>query len=502
MARQIKIFDTTLRDGEQSPGCSMNLEEKLEVARQLCLLKVDVIEAGFAIASAGDFQSVKAIAEMVKDCTVASLARATTKDIDAAYEAIKGAVSPRIHTFIATSPVHMQQKLKMSPEQVIERTLLMVAYAKRLCSDVEFSAEDAMRSEEAFLAQVCEAAIKAGATTINIPDTVGYTTPEEMYNRIDYLKRNVSGIEKVDIAVHCHNDLGMAVANSLSAIRAGATQVECTVNGIGERAGNAALEEVVMALHTRRNLYDAYCNVNTMQILRTSKLVANIIGSVVPANKAIVGGNAFAHEAGIHQHGMLADASTYEIMSPQSIGLAKTNMVLGKHSGRHAFEDRLNELGYTLEKAQLDSVFEQFKAVADKKKTVGNQDIIALITTNRITQTGVYALDRFVVNCGNSITSTATVRLTYEGKSIEEVAIGDGPIDATFRAVDKIVGGTYTLEDYVVHSVTEGNDALGEVIAKLRKGDEVVTGRGLSTDIIESSLLAYINGINKILDLG
>ena len=500
MARRIHIFDTTLRDGEQSPGCSMNLDEKLEVARQLCQLKVDVIEAGFSIASPGDFQSVKAIAESVKDAVVASLARAAEKDIDAAYESIKNAAAPRIHTFLATSPVHMQMKLRMTPDQVLARAAEAVAYAKKYCSDVQFSAEDALRSEKEFLARVCEAAIAAGATTVNIPDTVGYATPEEMAALITYLRENVRGIEKVGLAVHCHNDLGMAVANSLAAVRAGATQVECTINGIGERAGNAALEEVAMALSTRRNLFDAECRIDTTQIMRASKLVSNIIGTVVAPNKAIVGANAFAHESGIHQHGMLADASTYEIMTPQSVGLNKNSLVLGKHSGRHAFEERLNELGYALPKEQLDAVFEQFKAVADKKKTVTNSDIVALITTNRITRSGAYALDRFVVNCGNSITSTAIVRLKYEDKLVEEVAIGDGPIDATFKAVDKIVGGQYALLDYVVHSVSEGNDALGEVIAKLRVGDEVVTGRGLSTDIIESSLLAYVNGINKILD--
>ena len=339
--KQIKIFDTTLRDGEQSPGCSMHLSEKLEIAQALERMKVDVIEAGFAIASPGDFESVKAIAGVLKDCTVASLARAVQKDIDAAYEAIKGAASPRIHTFIATSPVHMQHKLKMSPERVLEMIEESVRYAKGYCSDVEFSAEDAMRSEPEFLAKAVYTAIKAGATVVNIPDTVGYVTPAEMVNMITYLKNNVANIDEAEISVHCHNDLGMAVANSLAAVSAGATQVECTVNGLGERAGNAALEEIVMALHTRKNLLNASCGVDTTRIYQTSKLVYNILGLQPPINKAIVGQNAFAHESGIHQHGVLANRETYEIMTPESIGLPTNRMVLGRHSGRHAVESRL-----------------------------------------------------------------------------------------------------------------------------------------------------------------
>lgn len=501
MARQIKIFDTTLRDGEQSPGCSMNLSEKLEVARQLCKLRVDVIEAGFAVASPGDFESVKAVAEVVRGSKVASLARAVQKDIDAAYEAVRGAEDPRIHTFLATSPVHMQYKLKMSPDTVLTRAAEAVAYAKRLCSDVEFSAEDATRSELDFLAKVVRAVIDAGATVVNIPDTVGYTTPEEMYERISYLMRNVPNISKAEIAVHCHNDLGMAVANSLAAVRAGATQVEGTVNGIGERAGNAAVEEVVMALNTRRSFYDAECRIDTAQIYRTSKLVYNIIGISVPPNKAIVGANAFAHESGIHQHGMLAERTTYEIMTPQSIGLLENKMVLGKHSGRHAVESRLKELGYTLAKEELDTLFEQFKLLADKKKTITNTDLEALVTNRRIEQSGPYTLDRFVTNCGNTITTTTIVRLSHDGELWEEIGVGDGPIDAAYKAIDKIAGMENCLRHYAIQGVSEGEDALGEVIVKLQSGEDTVTGRGLSTDIIESSILAYINGINKLLEL-
>lgn len=500
MARQIKIFDTTLRDGEQSPGCSMNLSEKLEVARQLCKLRVDVIEAGFAIASPGDFESVKAVAEEVRGCKVASLARAIKKDIDAAYEAVRGAEDARIHTFLATSPIHMQYKLKMTPDEVLERAVEAVTYAKKLCSDVEFSAEDATRSDLDFLAKVVQAVIKAGATVVNIPDTVGYTTPEEMYERISYLMEHVPDIGKVDISVHCHDDLGMAVANSLAAIRAGATQIEGTVNGIGERAGNAALEEVVMALHTRRAFYDAECGVDTTQIYRTSKLLSNIIGVSVPPNKAIVGANAFAHESGIHQHGVLAERTTYEIMTPQSIGLPENKMVLGKHSGRHAVESRLIELGYNLSKEELDTLFERFKLLADKKKTVTNTDLEALVTNRRAEQPGPYTLDRFVTNSGNTITTTTIVRLAHNGELIEEIGVGDGPIDAAYKAIDRIVGFDNCLRHYAIQGVSEGEDALGEVIVKLTNGEDTVTGRGLSTDIIEASILAYINGINKLLE--
>lgn len=499
MARQIKIFDTTLRDGEQSPGCSMNLKEKIEVAKQLEKLKVDVIEAGFAVASPGDFAAVQAVANMIKDGTVASLARTVEKDIDAAYEAIKGAVSPRIHTFLATSPIHMQYKLKMKPEEVMERTSAMVAYAKKYCGDVEFSAEDATRSDPKFLVKVFEAAIKSGATVLNIPDTVGYTTPDEMFELVTYIKNNTADIDKVRIAVHCHNDLGMAVANTLAAVKAGASQAECTVNGIGERAGNAALEEIVMALNTRKSFYDAVCNIDTKQIYRTSKLLSSVIGMPVSRNKAIVGANAFAHEAGIHQHGVLAERSTYEIMTPESIGLPQNQMVLGKHSGRHAFEDRLNYLGYTLSKEEMENAFEKFKVFADKKKVVYDSDIDAIVSAKAATVDESYKLERFVVNCGNSIPATATIKLSNNDCSYEEAATGDGPIDAAYKAIEKITGKTYPLEQYSIQAVSGGEDAIGEVIVKIKNQEDIITGRGLSTDIIESSILAYINGINKIL---
>lgn len=499
MARQIKIFDTTLRDGEQSPGCSMNLQEKIEVAKQLERLKVDVIEAGFAIASPGDFAAIKAIAQIIKEPTVVSLARALKKDIDVAWEAIKYANTPRIHTFIATSDIHMQYKLKMSPEDVLNQAVEMVKYAKRYCNDIEFSAEDASRSNPEFLNKIFEAVIDAGATVINVPDTVGYTTPDEFYKLIKNIRENVPNIDKAEISVHCHNDLGLAVSNTIAAAKAGATQLECTINGIGERAGNAALEEIVMNLQTRKDIYDMYSNVDTKQIYRASKLISSLTGVRVQPNKAIVGANAFAHESGIHQHGVLANKSTYEIMTPESIGLSQNKMVLGKHSGRHAFEDRLKSMGYALSKEELDKAFLQFKELADKKKTVSDSDIEALIEQRSINIPEVYRLERFVINSGNTITSTASVQLIVNEQIIEDASTGDGSVDAAFKAIDKLVGTAFILEDYNIRSVTEGKDAQGEVIVKLRKEDKTYNGRGLSTDVIEASVKAYINAINKML---
>lgn len=499
--KHIKIFDTTLRDGEQAPGCSMHLDEKIEVALALERLKVDVMEAGFAVISKGDFESVQTIANTIKNCSVASLARAVKGDIESAYEALKGAVSPRIHTFIATSPIHMQYKLKMTEDKVLERITDMVSYAKGFISDIEFSAEDATRSDREFLAKAVHAAIKAGATVVNIPDTVGYTTPFEMSELISYLMTNVSNIHKAEISVHCHNDLGMGVANSLAAVKAGATQVECTINGLGERAGNAALEEVVMALNTRKNIYNGYTSVDTTQIYRTSKLVYNVLGLYSPINKAIVGANAFAHEAGIHQHGVMANRETYEIMTPESIGLPKNNMVFGKHSGKHAIESRLNELGHELSKEDMEAFFIKFKTLADKKKSINDLDLEALMghTEKEVSKSG-YKLDRFTVNSGNYITTNAVIRLSDGNKLFEEVAMGDGPIDAGYNAIDKIIKAPeHSLEDYAIHSITEGNDALGEVVVRIKCGEETITGRGLSTDIIEASLLAYINAMNKII---
>jgi 2-isopropylmalate synthase len=499
--KNVRIFDTTLRDGEQSPGCSMDLDEKIEVAKHLEILKVDVIEAGFAISSPGDFESVKAVASIIKDCSVASLSRALEKDIDASYEALKGAESPLIHVFLATSPVHMEYKLRMTPEQVLEQTRSMITYAKKKCNDIEFSAEDAMRSNPEFLASVVQAAIEAGATVVNIPDTVGYVIPEEMSWMMEYLLKNVPNIDRAIISTHCHNDLGMAVANSIAAIKAGAGQIECTINGLGERAGNAALEEVVMAIKTRGEMLDADCRLDTTKLYRTSKLVYNIIGMTPPINKAIVGANAFAHEAGIHQHGVMTERTTYEIMTPESIGLSKNKMVLGKHSGRHAFEERLNELGYSVSPEEINRYFEKFKELCDKKKIVDDDDIEAIVENKLSEKIGKFKLQRFTVNSGNHSTANCVICLQNGDEIIEEVALGDGPIDAAFNAIDKITkAGQHTLESYSVKSVSNGNDALGEGVVKLKQDGKLFTGRGLSTDIIEASILAYLNGVNRLLE--
>jgi len=497
--RHIRIFDTTLRDGEQSPGCSMNLQEKLEVAARLEALKVDVIEAGFAISSPDDFEAVKAIAGMVRGCYVGSLARATEKDIDRAWEAVQGAEKPFIHVFLASSPIHMEYKLKMTPEQVLDRAVSSVAYARVRCADVEFSAEDATRSDWDFLAKLYSAVIAAGATVINVPDTVGYTTPQEMFDLIAYLKANVAGIGGVELSVHCHNDLGMAVANSLAAVKAGATQVECTVNGIGERAGNAALEEIVMALHTKREYYGAETGVETRQLYRASKTLSGIIGVTPTPNKPVIGANAFAHEAGIHQHGVLANRLTYEIMRPEDIGIPANKMVLGKHSGRHAFEDRLQSLGFSLSAEDLNAAFEQFKKLADRKKVVSDDDIAALISDRSVEIGDGYQIVRFIVNSGSTVPATAAVRLSRGEEEREDVSLGDGPINAAFNAINRIVDGAFALEGFSIRSVTEGEDALGEAVVKLGRGGETVTGRGLSTDIIEASIKAYVNGVNKLM---
>lgn len=498
--KTIKIFDTTLRDGEQSPGCSMHLSEKIEIAKQLERLKVDVIEAGFAISSPGDFESVKAVADVIKDCSVASLSRATEKDIRASYDALRGAAAPRIHIFLATSPLHMQYKLKMSEEQVLQRIHDSITFAKTLMPDIEFSAEDAFRSERPFLAKAVRAAIEAGATTVNIPDTVGYAMPHEMYDLIRYLKENVEEIDNIDISVHCHNDLGMAVANTMSSIAAGATQAECTINGIGERAGNASLEEIVMSIHTKGKMLDVDCNVNTKQIYRTSRLLSKIIGVSIPPNKAIVGANAFAHESGIHQHGVLANRETYEIMTPESVGLTANKMVLGKHSGRHAFEDFLKELGYTLSTDELETAFAQFKDLCDKKKEVTEHDIEALVAQKTSKVVEHYKLKQFVVNSGNQMQATASVTLTdMNGQDQSQVAYGDGPVDAAYQAIEGICPMKLSLQSYKINAVSHGEDALGEVVVKVSAENRTVTGRGLSTDIIESSILAYVNAINKLL---
>ncbi|MBQ6756101.1 MAG: 2-isopropylmalate synthase [Oscillospiraceae bacterium] len=500
---KITIFDTTLRDGEQSPGCSMNLREKIEVAKCLEKLRVDVIEAGFAISSPGDFESVSTIASTVKDCTVASLARANIKDIDVAWDAVKHAADPRIHLFIATSDLHMQYKLKKSPAEVLEAARTMTAHAKKYCSNIEFSAEDATRSDREFLARVVEAAIAAGATTVNIPDTVGYTTPQEMRELIEYLRNTVPNSDKAIFSVHCHNDLGLATANSLAGVLGGARQIECTVNGLGERAGNTALEEAVMAMNTRRDEFPFETRIDTTQIYHTSRVIYNIIGQRAPLNKPIVGKNAFAHEAGIHQHGVLANKKTYEILTPESLGIPQGSIVLGKHSGKHALEERLKELGYNLDADELQKCFEQFKVLCDKKKSVSDADLTAIVTSRSIQDvTAVsdgYELDWFSVHTSNFTTATCTVCLKKNGEKFESVALGDGPIDAAFKAMDNIVNPPeHSFELYDIHSISEGKDTLGDVTLRLMSGGKNYTGRGLSTDIMEASIKAYIRAINKL----
>ncbi|AUS98296.1 2-isopropylmalate synthase [Clostridium thermosuccinogenes] len=500
MPVRIKIFDTTLRDGEQTPGVNLNIQEKLEIAKRLAKMGVDVIEAGFAIASPGDFEAVKAIAENVKGVKVASLSRALEKDIDRAWEAVKNAESPRIHTFLATSDIHMKYKLRMTEEEVLQRVETMVAYAKRYCSDVEFSAEDASRTRVEFLYRVIDKAIKAGATVVNIPDTVGYATPEEFGNLIKNIKNNVPDIDKVDISVHCHNDLGLAVANTLAAIMNGATQAECTINGLGERAGNAAMEELIMGISTRKDYYNNITHgIDTTRIYSISRLVSSMTGVNVQPNKAIVGANAFAHESGIHQHGVLSEKSTYEIMTPESIGLKQNTMVLGKLSGRHAFEERLKELGYNLSPEELNRAFNDFKILADKKKTILDQDIEALVREKAPGIQEFFELDSFQISSGNKVISTAMVSLRRNGDVITEAATGDGPIDAAFNAMERAVGFNLDLQDYSIKAVTEGKDALGEVTVRASKDGKMLIGRGVSTDIMEASIKAYLNVINRAL---
>ena len=497
--RKIKIFDTTLRDGEQSPGCTMNLAEKLEMAAELDKLGVDVIEAGFAICSDDDFNAIREVSKVVENAKLASLARCNKKDIDRAYESLAEAKHPMLHTFIATSDIHLKHKLEMTREQVLETIKESVSYAKTKFEFIEFSAEDASRSDREFLAQAYSTAIENGATTINVPDTVGYTTPLEMADLIKYLKENVKGIENVDISVHCHDDLGLGTANSLSAVLAGATQVECTINGIGERAGNASLEEIVMGIKTRKDFYNAYTDINTKRIYKISKLLSTISGMVVAPNKAIVGANAFAHEAGIHQHGVLKERSTYEIMNVEDIGIPQNKMVLGKHSGKHAFKDRIETLGYDIDDKSLEDAFIKFKNLADKKKIVTDSDIEALLIGNNDSENPTYTLNGFVVNDGNSISSLATVSIMdNQNNVVEGIGKGNGPIDAAFGAIDSITSNKAKLVNYSINAITEGEDALGEVIVKLASDDKTVIGRAVSTDIIEASLRAYVNGLNKL----
>jgi 2-isopropylmalate synthase len=496
--RSIRIFDTTLRDGEQSPGASMNLTEKMEVAQALVQLGVDIIEAGFPIASPGDFESVHEIAGAVKDATVCGLARCHEADIDRAWEALRPAAQPRIHVFLATSAIHRQFKLRMNEEEVLARAVAGVTRARRLCGDVEFSPEDAARTELEFLARVVEAAIAAGATTINIPDTVGYATPGQMHRVIATLRDRVPNIDRAVLSVHCHDDLGLAVANSLAAVEAGAGQIECTINGIGERAGNCSLEEVVMALKTRCDHFGCETRVVTQRLVPTSRLVANITGIRVPRNKAIVGRNAFAHEAGIHQDGMLKERRTYEIMRPEDVGLERTDLVLGKHSGRAALADRARALGYQLTPETLQTVFEQFKLLADRKKEIYDGDIAALCEQQFAALPEQFSYLGYTLNCTSGEPPTVTLRVDHEGetKSVTLTA-GDGPVDAIFLAIERLTGVTTTCRDFRVQAVTVGKDAQGEVTVELEHRGEVQRGRGVSTDSLEAAAKAFLSAINR-----
>ncbi|HOD83769.1 MAG: 2-isopropylmalate synthase [Planctomycetes bacterium ADurb.Bin126] len=495
--RKITIFDTTLRDGEQSPGCSMNLAEKLEVARALQALGVDVIEAGFAIASPGDFEAVQAVAGEVAECTVASLARCTEKDIDAAIRAVKAARKPRIHVFCATSEIHRTHKLRRAKEEIIRMSVEGVKMAKGFCQDVEFSPEDASRTEPDFLVEVVTAVIEAGATTVNIPDTVGYAMPAEFGDLIRHLRAHVPNIDRAVISVHCHNDLGMAVANSLAAVRAGAGQVECTINGLGERAGNAALEEIVMAIQTRHDFLNVTTNIRTQKIYPTSRLVASVTGLNIQRNKAVVGENAFAHESGIHQHGMLAHRETYEIMCPEDIGVPSSKLVLGKHSGRHAFKQRCEALGYSLGDKQIDHAFEKFKVLADKKKDVFDRDIEALIDEQMELVTEMWTFGGVQTVAGSQTTPTATVVLLRDNQPHTDAAIGDGPVDAVYEAIGRITGIRPRLTDYQLRAITSGKDAQGEVTIEVELDGKRFRTRGVSTDIVEASARAFLAAVNR-----
>ncbi len=498
MPEKIIIFDTTLRDGEQSPGASMNVEEKLKVAKQLEKLNVDVIEAGFPASSEGELEAVRAIAQEVHGPQICALARANRDDIDKAWKAIKGADEPRIHTFIATSDIHLKYKLRMSREQVLEALTDAVSYAKKFTDNVEFSPEDATRTDLDFLCQVVEAAIEAGATTVNIPDTVGYSVPSEFGRIIRTLKERVTNIEEAVLSVHCHNDLGLAVANSLAAIQNGARQVECTINGIGERAGNASLEEIAMILRVRKDILPYYTELNTEQIYPTSRLVSTITGMAVQPNKAIVGANAFAHEAGIHQDGILKEKLTYEIMTPETVGIPRSHLVLGKHSGRHAFRERLRELGYELGGAELDRVFQRFKKVADRKKVVYDEDIIALVEDEIFRAPDKYKLLNLNVQSGTVTIPTATVQMEVDGKFVQEAGFGNGPVDAAFKTIQKIVRFKGTLLNFSVASITGGTDAQGEVTVKIEEDGYTAIGQGAHTDIIIASAKAFVNALNKL----
>jgi 2-isopropylmalate synthase len=496
---RVYIFDTTLRDGEQSPGASMTLEEKLQIAELLDAMGVDIIEAGFPIASNGDFESVSEVAKLMKNAQVCGLARAGAKDIDRAADAVKHAKNPRIHTFISTSPVHMKHKLQMEPDEVMEAIAFSVSHARNHVDNVEWSPEDATRTDRDFLCATVETAIKAGATTINIPDTVGYTVPQEYFEIITMLRERVPNIDKAIISTHCHNDLGLAVANSLSGVQAGARQVECTINGLGERAGNAALEEIVMALNVRNDAMPQWTNIETTSLARASKLVSSVTAFPVQYNKAIVGQNAFAHESGIHQDGMLKNNQTYEIMTPESVGISQTSLVMGKHSGRHAFREKIKALGYELGDNQLQEAFTRFKDLADRKKHVFDDDIVALVDDEVAKGADRVKLVSLRVIAGSEGPQQAMLKLEIDGKETEIDSTGDGPVDATFNAINALFPHEANLQLYQVHAVTEGTDAQAEVSVRLEEKGKTVTGRAADTDTMVASARAYVSALNKLL---
>jgi 2-isopropylmalate synthase len=499
MTDRVLVFDTTLRDGEQSPGASMTMTEKLMLAQQLERLRVDVIEAGFPISSEGDFESVRSIAEKIRTITIAGLARASKGDIDRCWEAVQKAAKPRIHVFLATSDIHLKYKLKKTREEVLTQAREAVAYAKSLCADVEFSAEDATRSDLPYLCQVVEAVIDAGANVVNIPDTVGYTIPTEYAQTIRHLREHVPNIGRTILSVHCHNDLGLAVANSLIAIQNGVRQVECTINGIGERAGNASLEEIAMALRTRKALFGIETGINTEEIYPSSAMVTNLTGLIVQPNKAIVGRNAFAHEAGIHQDGMIKEKLTYEIMRPEDVGIKESKLVMGKHSGRHALRQKYRELGFELNNAELEKAYVLLMKVADKKKEIHDEDLIVTVRDALRISPPVYKLKYIQSTGGNQIIATATIVLEKEGNTLKDSATGDGPVDAVLHAIDRITGMEGTLVEYTVHSVTGGADAVGEVFMKVDFGKASLIGKAASLDIVDASARAYLDAVNKMI---
>lgn len=499
-SNRIKIFDTTLRDGEQAPGCTMTLREKLRIAKALADLKVDIIEAGFPAASPGDFDAVKAIADENRGPVICGLARCNPEDIEKVHAAVKGADRHRIHVFVATSAIHRQYKLKMAKEEIIRSAVGAIELARTVCDDVEFSPEDASRTELAYLAEVVTAAIEAGATTVNIPDTVGYTVPAEFDKLFRYLRRNVPGIDGITLSVHCHNDLGMAVANSLAAVTAGARQIECTINGIGERAGNCSLEEVIMALKTRQDFFEFETQIDTVRLYPTSRLVSGITGMSIPRNKAIVGENAFSHEAGIHQHGMLQHASTYEIMKPADIGITKSNLVLGKHSGRHAFRDRVRDLGFDLDEFEVNRAFQEFKKLADRKKELYDGDIEAIIMNVDSSSSGPWTLTSLQITSGTDMDATAMlILLDEDGETRKLAATADGPVEAVFIALEQASGINLTLQNFELHSATIGEDAQGEATVTVDFNGQPYRGHGASQDIVEAAARAYLEVINRIL---